>query len=112
MTIELNTRALGPLELQVLEVFWRAGGRTGRQVHAELGPKRGIAYTTVRATIDRLHEKGVLTRRKDSSAPWRAFVFQPAVTRPEVLALAVTQLLDDLGADANERQRVAVTIAG
>ena len=52
----------GSLELRVLEAVWRRGGeRHVRDIQAEFP---GAAYTTLMTTMDRLHRKGVLARRK------------------------------------------------
>jgi predicted transcriptional regulator len=74
---ELAGARLGALEQQVLELVWRSGTVTVREVHAQIdGP---IAYTTVMTTLDRLYRKGLLDRTK----PARAFVYAARATRAE-----------------------------
>lgn len=53
---------LGPLEQDVMDVAWRLGDATVRDVHAELAMSRDIAYTTVMTTMARLARKGMLQR--------------------------------------------------
>ena len=53
---------LGPLEQDVMDVAWRLGDATVRDVHAELAEQREIAYTTVMTTMARLARKGMLQR--------------------------------------------------
>ena len=74
---ELAQSGLGSLEKQVLDVVWRDGQVTVRDVHAALATD--IAYTTVMTTLDRLYRKGLLSRTK----PARAFVYAARATREE-----------------------------
>ena len=79
---DLVRSSLGTLEKQVLDVVWRRGTASVRDVRAEL--TQPVAYTTVMTTLDRLYRKGLLSRTKTS----RAFVYE-AVTTPEELQDAV-----------------------
>ena len=61
----------GALELRVLDALWR---RTGEVAVRDIQPDfPGSAYTTLMTTMDRLHRKGVLERRKVG----RAFSYRP-----------------------------------
>jgi predicted transcriptional regulator len=71
---------LGELESQVLDVVWLMKSATVREVKEKLTLKRNIAYTTVMTTMDRLHEKGFLTRTKRG----KGYVYAPRVSRQEV----------------------------
>ena len=53
---------LGQLEAAVLGSVVRLGKASARQVAEDLEPSRGLAYTTVSTTLDRLYKKGLLTR--------------------------------------------------
>ncbi len=53
---------LGELEAAVLGSVVRLGKASARQVAEDLEPSRGLAYTTISTTLDRLYKKGVLTR--------------------------------------------------
>lgn len=75
---EVASAALGNLERQVLDVVWRRGETTVRDVVKALGET--IAYTTLMTTLDRLYKKGLLERRKDG----RAFLYKAVVTREEL----------------------------
>lgn len=82
---------LGPLERQILELLWRRGTATVR----ELVDDREVAgaYTTLMTTLDRLHKKGVLNREPDG----RAFRYSPRQTETEfhasIARSAIRQLL-------------------
>ncbi len=53
---------LGELEAAVLGTVIRLGKASARQVAQDLEPSRGLAYTTISTTLDRLFKKGVLGR--------------------------------------------------
>lgn len=66
---------LGPLEHDVMEVLWRRGRCSVRDVVDSL--HQPLAYTTVMTTLDRLFKKGLLQREKSE----RAFLYLPGVSR-------------------------------
>jgi len=84
------------LELRVLETLWARNAEVSVRDVLNAFPK--AAYTTVMTTMERLHRKGVLDRRKDG----RAFLYRAIHTREELesrlLARAIEPLLD--GANA------------
>lgn len=53
---------LGELEAAVLGSVVRLGKASARQVAQDLEPSRGLAYTTISTTLDRLFKKGMLAR--------------------------------------------------
>jgi predicted transcriptional regulator len=66
----------GPLEWRVLLALWnRADAVSVRDLQSDFPD---TAYTTIMTTLDRLHRKGVLERRKEG----RAFYYRPYLTRP------------------------------
>ena len=80
----------GALELRVLEAMWRRGGEVAvRDLQPEFP---AAAYTTLMTTMDRLHRKGVLERRKIG----RAFVYRPGASRQELESGLVTRALQPL----------------
>jgi predicted transcriptional regulator len=68
---EVVGAALGKLEREVMELSWRKGEISVRDVY--LAFEERIAYTTLMTTLQRLHKKGVLDRRKQG----RAFFYAP-----------------------------------
>jgi len=87
---------LGPLELRVLEELW--GRETPTSVRDLTSRFPDTAYTTLMTTLDRLHRKGLLERRKAG----RAFYYRPRWTRAELdsadAAEAIRAALDCDGA--------------
>ena len=80
----------GTLELRVLEALWRRDGESS--VRELLPDFPRAAYTTLMTTLDRLHRKGVLERRKDG----RAFVYRPVSSREEMESGLITRALQPL----------------
>jgi len=67
----------GELEYAVLTALWELGSATPRDVHERVGEPKGLVYTTTAKVLDRLREKGLVSRRRSG----RAFVHMPRVTR-------------------------------
>ena len=65
----------GPLEGRVLDALWTRGCPCSVRDLQPAFP--AVAYTTLMTTMDRLHRKGVLSRRKQG----RAFVYTPCESR-------------------------------
>ena len=80
---------LGPLEQEVMDVSWRLGDATVRDVHDHLARVRNIAYTTVMTTMARLASKGLLER--DTAG--LAHRYRPAVSRDDYAQTAVDDVL-------------------
>lgn len=87
---DLVRSALGRLERQVIDVVWRRGAVSVRDVQAELD--RPIAYTTVMTTLDRLFRKGLVTRTKAS----RMFVYAASRSRQEIESAIAADIMSDL----------------
>ena len=80
----------GTLELRVLEALWAYENEASVRDVLDAFPH--AAYTTVMTTMERLHRKGVLTRRKDG----RAFLYRPISSREEMEQGLVTRALEPL----------------
>lgn len=82
--------ALGPLEREVLEMMWQRGEACVRDVHVAFDER--LAYTTLMTTLDRLHKKGFLTRRKEG----RAFFYSPRLSATELEQSFTRRAIDSL----------------
>jgi predicted transcriptional regulator len=69
---------LGPLEQRLLDVLWRRGSATVRDLVEDTC--RDLAYTTIMTTLDRLFKKNLLLREAEG----RAFRYTPRLTREEL----------------------------
>ncbi len=50
------------VELQILEVLWRKGPSTVRQVHRDLADRRKTGYSTTLKMLQVMREKGLVLR--------------------------------------------------
>jgi BlaI family transcriptional regulator, penicillinase repressor len=81
---------LAPLELECLSVLWPLGEGTVREIHRALEATRPRAYTTVMTIMDRLEQKGIVTRRKVG----RAFHYQARLSAEEARLKAVEKIVE------------------
>jgi predicted transcriptional regulator len=88
-------RYLGELQAEVMQVFWRRGDATVREVLDELNQRHDLAYTTVLTLVSRLWSRGLLLREPEG----RGFRYRPAKSRDEFLAQLSDELIDRLLAD-------------
>lgn len=79
-----------PGELEILQILWRRGPSTVRQVMDDLNHGRRRAYTSVMSLLNVMTDKKLL-RRKPAG---RAFVYQPRVAEQPTLRHMVADLLD------------------
>lgn len=98
-------RSFGHLERDIMRVIWQAGTPvTGHDISAQLPPGRDIAYTTVITVVDRLRDKGMLTRFRDG----RSFRYTATVSEEEYAARLMSQALDAL----DDRAKALLHFAG
>jgi BlaI family penicillinase repressor len=91
--VDARRAAISETELDVLKVLWENGPGTVRAVNALLRRQgRRWAYTTVLTLLQRLEAKGYVTSDKSSLA----HVFQPAVTRDNLLRQRLKDLANQL----------------
>ena len=70
-----TTPRITDAEWTVMRVLWREHPLTAKEVHRRLQNDASWTALTVKTLINRLYEKGALTRQKVS----RAFEFRPAI---------------------------------
>jgi predicted transcriptional regulator len=94
---------LGPLERKVMELIWQ---RPKEAVEVsvrdlQVAFEGRLAYTTLMTTLDRLHKKGLLDRRKEG----RAFFYSPRFSPAEFDRGVAREVIDKLlgrGSDSVE----------
>lgn len=87
-----DIRSLTELQLAILGILWERGEGSTSDVHQALLPERGLALTTVATLLSRLEKKGVVVHRKEG----RQHVYRPTVSRGEVRASKVEELMETL----------------
>jgi predicted transcriptional regulator len=84
---------LGELESAVMEVVWRQPEPVNvGAVHTALPAEAPVVYTTVKTTMERLADKGILRRTKSG----KAYLYEAAVTQEELERRIVSKVLDRL----------------
>ena len=87
-------RGFGELEAVVMDRVWNCADHiTVREIFESLKATREIAYTTVMSTMDNLHRKGWLDRRRQG----KAFLYWPTLSREEYSARLMRDALDTSG---------------
>ena len=79
-----------PGELEVLQVLWRRGPCTVRQVMEELNHGRKRAYTSVMSLLNVMTEKQLLTRKPQG----KAFLYSARIKEQPTLRKMVVDLVD------------------
>jgi BlaI family penicillinase repressor len=80
---------LSKLELKVMDVLWRDGASSVRQIRDELTGNGQPAYTTVQTILYRLEEKKAVRRGKKIG---NALIFEPIISK----STATRRVVDDL----------------
>lgn len=55
----------GELQIQIMQTVWRTGSGTVEEIRAALPARYRGAYNTVQTVLNRLSDRGLLTRRKN-----------------------------------------------
>jgi predicted transcriptional regulator len=86
----------GEVQSQVMAAVWRLGSGTVEQVRGELPARYRGAYNTVQTTLNRLAERGLLTRVKIG----HSYAYRPAVAEADYLLDALSRTLAGASTDA------------
>lgn len=96
----------GDLQAEVMATLWKLGEATVEDVRTEQPRRRRSAYTTVQTVLNRLVERGLLSRQREG----RAFVYKPRVEESEYLARSIGDRL--AGASPAARRAAIVNLVG
>ena len=94
-------------ELEILQVLWRRGPSTVREVHEAISHGKPVGYTTVLKQMQVMHERGLL----DRAERFRSHVYRTSAARERTRR----QLADDLLAkafDGSARALLQSALAG
>lgn len=69
--------SLGELESQIMDIIWEDKHCSARDVLTRLETEKKLAYTTVATILQRLCDKGLLSRKEDKSG----YIYSPKLTR-------------------------------
>jgi BlaI family transcriptional regulator, penicillinase repressor len=97
---------LAPFELDCMNALWPLGEATVKQVQESLMTRRPRAYTTIMTILDRLAQKGIVSRRKVG----RAYLYRASLLASEAQQSAVQQLV--AGFFGGSREALAAHLTG
>lgn len=103
---EFNT--LGVLEAKIMEIIWKLGDASVRDVLNCFKSKKKPAYTTIMTVMTRLYEKGILKRKSKNDA----YIYSPIQNKQSFLAIAskriIHSLIDEFGEDVAVAQFIDI----
>lgn len=91
-------RVLGDLEADIMERLWARGNATIGEIHHDLERERQIAFNTVMTVMNRLVDKGLLTRSRRG----RRYRYAPSQDRDALMASVSRSLAQGLVRDFSE----------
>ena len=92
-----STHDLTRYELEILDLLWRLGEASVREVCDALAETKRPAYTTVQTIIQRLEQKGAVRRTRKIG---NALMFEPVLTRQKAYRRVIDELLALFGGSA------------
>ena len=90
--VRRERKRLGVVQFRIMEVLWRQGRSTAKEITADLSRRSPIALSTVQTLLRTLEAKKLVDHRREG----RAFVFRPLVSRDEILRFSTRDLLTRL----------------
>jgi predicted transcriptional regulator len=88
----------GELQTQIMSALWRLGNGTVEQVRSALPPRYRGAYNTIQTVLNRLAERGLLSRTKAGNA----IEYRPVVSEAEYLSRSISKTLAAASMDARQ----------
>jgi len=88
---------LSRFELEILEILWRLGESSVREVQETISEADRPAYTTVQTIVQRLEQKGAVRRTRKIG---NALLFEAVVTRKSAYRRMIDDLVDLFGGSA------------
>lgn len=76
-------------ELEILQVMWKNGQCTVRDVHEELAKNKDSGYTTTLKLMQIMHDKGLVER--DTTA--KTHLYKAVITREEAQQTALDKII-------------------
>lgn len=91
-------RFFGPLEARIMEVLWQQTEGTIRQVHETLSKEQFISFNAVMTVMNRLVEKGHLSRRREG----RMYFYRPVMGKEQFIEAQTKKITHQLVGEFGE----------
>lgn len=88
----MSAPRLGRVQIGIMQILWKRGRATAREITDALNEAESIAHSTVQTLLRKLEKKGAVTHEIDD----RTFVFRPTVDPENVRHKATTELIERL----------------
>lgn len=92
---------LSPLETGTLILLWRLEKARVREIHNRLKKNRKVALTSIAVTLDRLHQKGIVSRTVEKGRGGGHYIYFPKTTKQEfeesIVDHTVNRLINNFG---------------
>lgn len=96
----------GELQAQIMPAMWRLDSATVEEVRSALPARYRSAYTTVQTVLNRLADRGLLSRERHNNA----IVYRPLISEAQYLSRSIDQAL--ASASTAARQAVLAELVG
>lgn len=73
----MKSASLGGLEQQIMDIVWEYRSCPARDVLNKLETDKKLAYTTVATILQRLYDKGLLSRKENTAG----YIYSPKVSK-------------------------------
>jgi predicted transcriptional regulator len=88
----MNEKKPTESEMEILQIMWRLGSCTVRDVHEELIKNKEAGYTTTLKLMQIMHEKGLVDR--DTSS--KSHIYNATLNQDKVEKQLVGKMIDDV----------------
>lgn len=89
-------RFFGPLEVKIMNILWLSDGMSIKDVQSILNQESPISFNTVMTVMNRLLEKGHLSKDTRGKGRNRVTVFEPVQTKEQFLHVQTKAVTDGL----------------
>ena len=90
-------QTLGEVELEILKILWDRGWCSVLEVSEVLSKPKGYSRTTILTTMQRLHKKGYLRRKREISA----YRYEPAKKRSQIMGTILNDFIERVFDDSS-----------
>jgi len=85
-----KSASMGKLQLQIMQILWRDGEASAREITDSLSLTEPVMHSTVQTILRKLEAKGAVGHRQEG----RTFIFRPLCERSTVTESATRDLLN------------------
>ena len=96
-----KTGALSPLQSDILKALWKENSLTVRQIYTKIRGKKLVALTSIAVDLDRLHTKGVVSRKVETGLGGSHYIYSANKNQQEfeksIVETTVDRLIEKFG---------------